>query len=140
MRSLVVLAALALATPALADDGSGTYDVTYADAGSTCSANPVTMTKGKLTIAVKKGVLNVSFDPMFALVGRPAKDGAIDAKTTKLIGTSVGGLSARYSIVGHAQGGTVQLALTATYIRQDTNKPFCAQTWNVSGAISRGSR
>ncbi len=134
MRTLAILAVLGLSTPALADDGTGTYDVTYADAGSTCSANPVTMTKGKLTIAVKKGALNVSFDPMFALVGKPAKDGAIDAKTTKLIGTSVGGLSARYAIVGRAQGGALQLALTATYIRQDTNKPFCAQTWNVTGA------
>ena len=133
MRTFVVLATLALAAPVFADDGTGAYDVTYTDAGSTCAANPVTMTKGKLTIAVKKGALNVSFDPMFALVGKPAKDGAIDAKTTKLIGTSVGGLSARYAIVGHAQGGSVQLALTATYIRQDTNKPFCAQTWNVTG-------
>ncbi|MBV8759292.1 MAG: hypothetical protein JO257_18540 [Deltaproteobacteria bacterium] len=131
---LSALVLLALATPAFADDGTGTYDVTYADAGSTCSANPVTLSKGKLTIAVKKGALDVSFDPMFQLVGTPTKDGTINAKTTKLIGTSVGGLSARYSIVGHVTAGSVQLALTATYIRQDTNKPYCAQTWNVTNA------
>jgi hypothetical protein len=134
MRTLAVLLALAFATPAFADDGTGTYDVTYADAGSTCTANPVTLTKGKLTIAVKKGALGVSFDPAFQLVGTPTKDGTINAKTAKLIGTSMGGLSARYSVVGHAQNGTLQLALTAQYIRQDTNKPFCAQTWNVTGA------
>lgn len=134
MRTLVVLAAIALATPALADDGTGTYDVTYADAGSTCTANPVTMTKGKLTIAIKKGALSVSFDPHFELVGKPSKDGAINAKTLKLIGTSLGGLSARYTIVGHAHSGSAELALTATYIRQDTNKPYCAQTWNVTTA------
>jgi hypothetical protein len=135
MRTLVVLAALA--TPALADDGTGTYDVTYADAGSTCTANPVTLTKGKLTIAVKKGALSVAFDPHFELTGKPTKDGTINAKTAKLIGTSLGGLSARYSIVGHAQNGSLQLALTATYIRQDTNKPYCAQTWNVTNAQPR---
>lgn len=134
MRTLVVLAAISLATPALADDGTGTYDVTYADAGSTCTANPVTMKNGKLTIAIKKAALTVSFDPAFQLTGTPTKDGTINAKTAKLIGTSLGGLSARYTIVGHAQNGSVQLALTATYIRQDTNKPYCAQTWNVTNA------
>ena len=134
MRTLAALAILALSTPALADDGTGTYDVAYADAGSTCTANPVTMTKGKLTIAIKKGALTVSFDPHFELTGKPSKDGTINAKTAKLIGTSLGGLSARYTIVGHAQNGSVELALTATYIRQDTNKPYCAQTWNVTNA------
>lgn len=134
MRTLAILAALALATPAFADDGTGIYDVTYADAGSTCTANPVTLTKGKLTIAIKKGALSVSFDPAFQLTGTPTKDGTINAKTTKLIGTSLGGLSARYSVVGHAQNGALQLALTATYIRQDTNKAYCAQTWNVTSA------
>ena len=134
MRALAILVALAVASPAFADDGTGTYDVTYTDAGSTCTANPVTLTRGKLTIAIKKGALSVSFDPAFQLTGTPTKDGTVNARTTKLIGTSLGGLSARYAVVGHAQNGTLQLALTATYIRQDTNKPYCAQTWNVTSA------
>ena len=133
MRTLVALLVLALATPALADD-AGTYDVTYEDAGTTCTDKPITLTKGKLTIAIKKSALNVSFDPAFALTGTPSKDGTIKAKTAKLIGTSVGGLSARYSVVGRVDHGALQLALTAQYIRQDTNRPYCAQTWNVSGA------
>jgi len=132
MRTLVALLVLALATPALADD-AGTYDVTYEDAGTTCTDKPVTLTKGKLTIAIKKGALNVSFDPAYALVGTPSKDGSINAKTAKLIGTSVGGLSARYSVVGRVDKGVLQLALTAMYVRQDTNQPYCAQTWNVTG-------
>jgi hypothetical protein len=144
MRTFAVLLALAGATPAFADTGSSTYDVTYSDAGTTCTANPVTLTKGKLTIAIKKGAVSVSFDPAFKLAGTVTKDGAISAKTATLIGTSVGGLSARYSVVGHAQNGTVQLALTAQYVRQDTNRPYCAQTWSVTGATSapasRGSR
>lgn len=135
MRIAPALLVLTLAAPALADDGvTGTYDVTYEEAGNTCATKPVTMTKGKLTIAIKKGALNVSFDPAYALVGTPSKDGTINAKTAKLIGTSVGGLSARYTVVGRAANGSLQLALTALYVRQDTNQPYCAQTWNVTGA------
>ncbi len=134
MRMLPALFVLALASPALADDDvTGTYDVKYEDAGNTCSNNPVTLTKGTMTIAIKKGALDVSFDKAFWLTGKPSKDGTINAKTAKLIGTSMGGLSARYSVVGKAENGSLTLALTAMYIRQDTNKPYCAQTWNVSG-------
>jgi hypothetical protein len=133
MRSALVLV-LALAAPAFADDAvTGTYDVKYEEAGNTCTTKPVTLTKGTLTIAIKKHALNVSFDPAYALVGAPSKDGAINAKTAKLIGTSVGGLSARYSVVGRVDNGALQLALTALYVRQDTNQPYCAQTWNVTG-------
>ena len=135
MRILAVLAVTTLAAaPAFADDAvTGTYDVKYEDAGSTCDPKPLALTKGTLTISIKKGALNVSFDPAFQLVGTATKDGTINAKTAKLIGTAIGGLSARYSVVGHAEHGSVQLALTAQYVRQDTNKPYCAQTWNVTG-------
>lgn len=135
MRIAPALLVLALAAPALADDGvTGTYDVKYEDAGNTCSSNPVTLAKGTMTIAIKKGALDVSFDKAFSLTGKATKDGTINAKTAKLIGTSMGGLSARYSVVGHAEAGTLSLALTAMYVRQDTNKPYCAQTWNVTGS------
>ena len=128
MRSILLI--LALTAPALADD----YTVKYEEAGNTCDTRPVTLTKGTMTIAIKKGALEVSFDKAFALTGKATKDGTINAKTAKLIGTSVGGLSARYSVVGHAENGSLTLALTAMYIRQDTNKPYCAQTWNVTNA------
>ncbi len=132
--TLLTIALLAASAPAVADDAvSGTYDVKYEDAGNTCTQTPLTLTKGTVTIAIKKGALTVAFDPAYQLVGKPAKDGAINAKTLKLIGTSVGGLSARYSVVGRVDGSALQLALTAQYIRQDTNKPYCAQTWNVTG-------
>jgi hypothetical protein len=134
MRLLPALAVLALSAPALADDGvTGTYDVKYDDAGSTCDPRPLTLGKGKLTIAIKKTTVSVSFDPAYQLTGTATKDGTINAKTAKLIGTQIGGLSARYTVVGHAGNGSVQLALTAQYIRQDTNKPYCAQTWNLTG-------
>jgi hypothetical protein len=82
MRLLPALTVLALAAPALADDGiTGTYDVKYDEAGSTCDPKPVTLTKGQLTSAIKKSALNVSFDPAFQLVGKATTDGAITAWT-----------------------------------------------------------
>lgn len=138
MRTLSIALVLALAAPALADDAvTGTYDVTYEQSASTCSPDPLTLKTGSVTIAIKKGALNVSFDPAYALVGKPAKDGTINAKTLKLIGTSVGGLSARYTLVGRVAAGALTAALTAQYIRQDTNRPYCAQTWNLTGAKKR---
>jgi hypothetical protein len=134
MRTAVIALALAAASPALADENViGNYEVKYEEAGSTCNPNPVTFTKGKLAIDIKKGSLTVNIDTIYQMVGVPQKNGKISAKTTKLVGTSVGGLSARYSVAGRVDGGMLQLVLTAEYVRQDNNKPYCTQAWNLSG-------
>jgi hypothetical protein len=128
------LIALASASPAFADENVvGNYEVKYEEAGSTCNPNPVTLAKGKLAIDIKKTTLTVNIDTIYQMVGVPQKNGKISAKTTKIVGTTVGGLSARYSVAGRVEGGMLQLVLTAEYIRQDTNKPYCTQAWNVSG-------
>jgi hypothetical protein len=88
-------------------------------------------------LAIKKSTLTVKFDAIYQMVGTVDNHNHVDAKTAKLIGTAVAGLSARYSVVGHAGGGTVDLALTAEYIRQDTNKPYCKQMWHVSGELAK---
>jgi hypothetical protein len=141
MRIAFVVVALA-ASPAFAEDNVvGTYDVKIEETASTCSPKPETLSKGKVTIAVKKASLTVKFDTLYQMVGVPDKTGTISAKTSKLIGTSVGGLSARYSVAGKVDGDTLALVLTAQYIRQDTNKPYCGQAWNVSGPrISSGKK
>jgi hypothetical protein len=136
MRTVVIasLLALATATPAFADENvTGNYDVKFEEAGSTCERNPVTLTKGKLVIDIKKSTLTVNIETIYQMVGVPQKNGKISAKTTKIVGTTVGGLSARYSIAGRVEGGMLQLVLTAEYVRQDTNKPYCTQAWNVNG-------
>jgi hypothetical protein len=136
MRTVLVttLLALVFGTPAFADENVvGTYDVKYEEAGSTCNPNPVTLTKGKLVIDLKKSTLTVNIDTIYLMVGVPQKNGKVSAKTTKIVGTTVGGLSARYSVAGRVEGGMLQLVLTAEYVRQDTNRPYCTQAWNVSG-------
>ena len=132
MRALTILAVLALAAPARADV-AGTYDVQFEEAAGSCTAKPETFAKGSVTIAMKKKALSVKFDKIFEMVGKAPKDSKIEAKTKNLIGTSMMGLSARYSVAGTADGATVELVVTAQYIRQDTYKPHCQQVWNVKG-------
>jgi hypothetical protein len=129
-----ILVVFALASEARADSSiAGSYDVQFEEAASTCTQKPETLSKGTVVIAVKKGSLTVKFDTIYQMVGAPPKDGKISAKTKNLIGTSVGGLSARYSVTGRVDNAALELVLTALYIRQDTNKPHCQQVWNVKG-------
>jgi len=133
----LVTASLASA-PAFADETvAGSYDVKVDETASTCDPKPETLGKTKVTLSSAKGELTVKFATMYKMVGTATKDGQINAKTTKLIGTSIGGLSARYSVVGHAKGDALDLVLTAQYIRQDTNKPHCMQAWNVTGTRAK---
>jgi hypothetical protein len=135
MRTLIAaILVIVAASPAYADD---TYDVKIEETASTCSPKPESFAKGKVRLAVKKSTVTVKFDAIYQMVGTVDKHDHVDAKTAKLIGTSVAGLSARYSVVGHAGGGTLDLALTADYIRQDTNRPHCKQMWHVSGELSK---
>ena len=112
-------------------------DVKLDETASTCDPKPESFGKTKVQLTSAKGELTVKFATMYKMVGTATKDGQITAKTTKLIGTSVGGLSARYSVVGHAKGDALELVLTAQYIRQDTNKPHCLQAWNVTGTRAK---
>ena len=133
VRNAILVAVLAVARAALADDTvAGTYDVKVELSVSTCDAKPETLASGKLALTVKKTAVTVKLDKVFPMTG-DLKDGVINAKTAKLIGTSMVGLSARYSVTGRAGDGKVDLVLNAQYIRQDTNRPHCAQTWNVAG-------
>jgi hypothetical protein len=140
MRTLIVAVLAVVAAPlAHADDTiAGTYAVTIEETAGTCSPKPESFAKGKVQLAIKKSAVTVKFDAIYQMVGTvDTHNHLVDAKTAKLIGTSMAGLSARYSVVGHAGGGTLDLALTAEYIRQDTNKPHCKQMWHVSGTLAK---
>lgn len=138
MRTIAVLLVLAAATPAFADENVvGTYEVKFEEAGSTCNPPPVALGRGKLTIEIKKGVLTVNTDLIPIMTGTPQKNGKVSAKTTKIVGTTVVGLSAGYSVAGRVDNGMIQLVLTAEYVRQDTNKPYCTQAWNVGGVLKK---
>ena len=139
MRTIWILCMLA--APALADESvAGTYDVKFEEAGTTCSPPPIALGRGKLTIDIKKNALTVNTDLIPQLVGVPAKGGKISAKTNKVVGTTVVGLSGRYSVAGRVDGGMLSLVLVAEYIKQADNKKYCEQSWNISGARDEGDK
>src|SRR5262245_58030126 len=134
--TLAVLFLVASATAARADENvTGTFDVKFEEMASNCNPPPVALGRGKLTIDIKKDALTVNTDLIPQLVGVPAKNGKVNAKTTKIVGTTVVGLSGKYSVAGRVEGGMVQLVLVAEYFNQkENNKPYCTQSWNVNGA------
>lgn len=142
MRTLFALALLsASAGIAVADsDPAGTYDVKFDEMATTCSPPPVTLGKSKVTIATnaKKNSLTVNIETIPEMAGVPQKGGKVNAKTVKngngVVPTTVGGLDAKYSIAGKIDdGGMAQLVLVAEYIKHDDKKPYCTQSWNVTG-------
>ena len=138
MRTFVITALVlaTLATQARAEDVNGTYDVKFEEMGTGCSPPPVALGRSKLTVASnpKKNSITVNIETIPEMAGVPQKSGKINAKTNKPLPTTVQGLDAKYSIGGKIdEGGMLQLVFVAEYIRQDTKKPYCTQSWNVTG-------
>ena len=107
---------------------------------TTCTPPPVTLARSKVTIATnaKKNSLTVNIDTIPEMAGVPQKGGKVNAKTVKgtngVVPTTVQGLDAKYSIAGKIEeGGMLQLVLVAEYIKHDDKKPYCTQSWNVTG-------
>ncbi|MEO8549673.1 MAG: hypothetical protein ABI678_06860 [Kofleriaceae bacterium] len=127
----------ALGSSALAEDAAGAYDVKFEEMGHNCTPPPVALGRSKLVIATnpKKSALTVNIDTIPEMAGVPQKGGKVNAKTVKgAVPTTVGGLDAKYSIAGKIEeGGMLQLVLVAEYIKHDDKKPYCTQSWNVTG-------
>jgi hypothetical protein len=136
MRTLFALVLVAsLGSVVRAEDAAGSYDVKFEEMGHNCNPPPVALGRGKLTIATRKNSLVVNIDTIPEMAGIPEKGGKVNAKTVKgAVPTTVGGLDAKYSIAGKIDdGGMLQLVLVAEYIKHDDKKPYCTQSWNVTG-------
>lgn len=138
MRTLPALiacaTALGAATPAFAQQRvTGTYDVKYEEMASNCSPPPVALGKGKMTIEVRKSSLSINADLIPMMYGVPQKNGQINAKTRKVEATTVQGLAGKYRVAGRVENGQLTLVLVAEYIRAADGKPYCTQSWNVTG-------
>jgi len=136
MRTLFALVLVAsLGSVTWAEDAAGSYDVKFEEMGHNCNPPPVALGRGKLTIATRKNSLVVNIDTIPEMAGVPEKGGKVNAKTVKgAVPTTVGGLDAKYSIAGKIDdGGMLQLVLVAEYIKHDDKKPYCTQSWNVTG-------
>jgi hypothetical protein len=145
MRSFFVQALVAVlvslaGSVAFAEDASGSYDVKFDEMATTCTPPPVALARSKVNIAtnVKKNSLTVNIETIPEMAGVPQKGGKVNAKTIKgsngVVPTTVQGLDAKYSIAGKIEdGGMLQLVLVAEYIKHDDKKPYCTQSWNVTG-------
>lgn len=129
-----------LASPALADDVAGSYEVKFEEMSTNCAPPPVTYTRGTVRIDVAKSSLRLNIETIPQMVGIPAKSGKINAKTTKKVATTVQGLDGKYGVSGRVDdNGVLQLVLVAEYTRQDNGKPHCTQSWNVSGVRAKAT-
>jgi hypothetical protein len=141
MRSFFVLALLvAMGSIAFAEDAAGSYDVKFDEMATTCTPPPVALARSKVNIVtnVKKNSLTVNIETIPEMAGVPQKGGKVNAKTIKgaagVVPTTIQGLDAKYSIAGKIEdGGMLQLVLVAEYIKHDDKKPYCTQSWNVTG-------
>lgn len=137
MRTVFTLALIgAVTTTAWAQDITGSYDVKFEEMGQNCKPPPIALGRGKLTIATNKGSLTVKIDTIPEMVGVSQKAGKVTAKTLNgPVRTTVQGLDANYSIAGRVdEGGALQLVLVTEYIKHADKKPYCTQSWNVTGA------
>jgi len=131
MRSIAIVCLLA--SSAFADDITGVYDVKFETMASDCNPPPVALGRGKLTIGSKKGSLTLDVSPLPQLAGGAADEGKVTFKSNRVFGTTVVGLLAKYSASGDAKGGKIDLLLVADYIKQTDSKPYCKQSWKVTG-------
>jgi hypothetical protein len=131
MRSIAIVCLLA--SSAFAEDITGVYDVKFETMASDCNPPPVALGRGKLTIGSKKGTLTLDVSPIPQLAGGEANDGKVTFRSNRVFGTTVVGLLAKYSATGDAKGGKIDLLLIADYIKQTDSKPYCKQSWKVTG-------
>lgn len=134
MRTKLLAGVLVLAasSSAFAQEVGGSFDVKFDEAGSTCNPAPVTYTRGKIVVEENKRGLTVNIDTIPQMVGGPAKKGSFKATTSTAKATTVQGLDAKYTISGRVdESGVVAVVLVAEY--QANKKPYCVQSWNISG-------
>lgn len=132
--SVLALAATASPHRALADDIAGTYEVKFEEMSTNCSPPPATYQRANLKIDVAKSSLRVNIDTIPQMNGVPAKNGKISAKMVKKLASTVQGLDVKAAVSGRVDdNGVLQLVLVAEYTKHDDGKPYCTQSWNVSG-------
>jgi hypothetical protein len=130
---------LAASSAAFAQEVGGSFDVKFDEAGSTCNPAPVTYTRGKVVVEDTKKGTTVNIETIPQMFGGPAKKGSFKASTTKPVATTVQGLDAKYTISGRVdESGVIAVVLVAEY--QANKKPYCVQSWNISGIRSGSTK
>jgi hypothetical protein len=129
---LVVLASVLAATGVAHADVAGTYEVKYEEVSSNCTTTKLAYAPGPIHLKTKASQLIVDIDRTPEMIGAPAKNGKISAKS-KLGGTMIDGMKGVFSVAGRiTPEGALYLVMIGEY--SANGRPLCTQTWNVSGA------
>jgi hypothetical protein len=139
MRNLgsrcAVLGVVLLATAGLAhadDPVMGKYEAKFEQIGNNCEHSIAFPPRGILKIEVKGGDLQVDIERVPLMIGKPRKDGKINAKS-RLGHTAVAGMDGVFTVAGRVTPEDGMLSLTLIGEYQAGGKPLCTQSWSLSG-------
>jgi hypothetical protein len=139
MRNLgsccAVLGAVLLGTAGLAhadDPVAGSYEAKFEQIGNNCEHSITYPPRGVVKIEVKGGDLQVGIERTPLMLGKPRKDGKINAKS-RPGHTAVEGMDGVFTVAGRVTPDDGMLSLTLIGEYQAGGKPLCTQSWSLSG-------
>jgi len=123
---------LATAVPAYADDPvTGSYEAQFEQIGNNCEHSISFPQRGMVKIEIKSGDLQVDIERTPLMVGKPRKDGKVNAKS-RPGHTAVAGMDGVFTVAGRVTSeGMLSLNLIGEF--QAGGKPLCTQSWSLSG-------
>ncbi len=130
MLGVVVLGTAGLAH---ADDPvAGWYEAKFEQIGNNCEHSITYPPRGIVKIEVKGGDLQVGIERTPLMLGKPRKDGKINAKS-RPGHTAVEGMDGVFTVAGRVTPEDGMLSLTLIGEYQAGGKPLCTQSWSLSG-------
>lgn len=134
-----MLGVVLLATSGLAhadDPVAGSYEAKFEQIGNNCEHSIAFAPRGFVKIEVKGGDLQVDIERVPLMIGKPRKDGKINAKS-RLGHTAVAGMDGVFTVAGRITPEDGMLSLTLIGEYQAGGKPLCTQSWSLSGLKAR---
>ncbi|HEX3480729.1 MAG TPA: hypothetical protein VHT91_37180 [Kofleriaceae bacterium] len=139
MRNLgsrcAVLGAVLLVSSGVAradDPVAGSYEAKFEQIGNNCEHSISFSPRGIVKIEVKGGDLQVDIERTPLMIGKPRKDGKINAKS-RVGHTRVEGMDGVFTVAGRITPEDGMLSLTLIGEYQAGGKPLCTQSWSLSG-------
>lgn len=130
-----MLGAVLLATAGLAhadEPVTGAYEAKFEQIGNNCEHSIAYPPRGIIKIEVKGGDLQVDIERTPLMLGKPRKDGKINAKS-RVGHTAVSGMDGVFTVAGRITPEDGMLSLTLIGEYQAGGKPLCTQSWSLSG-------
>lgn len=130
-----MLGAVVLATAGLAhadEPVTGAYEAKFEQIGNNCEHSISYPPRGIVKIEIKGGDLQVDIERTPLMLGKPRKDGKINAKS-RVGHTAVEGMDGVFTVAGRITPEDSMLSLTLIGEYQAGGKPLCTQSWSLSG-------